>query len=375
MLDDFRQRVEAFLETVGEAVMHGAQRLGRDFRGGEIRRPFQTDGEGMQSRPPGFALVAVLDAAAGEARGAGRDQRGIEPARQQHAVGHVAHQLAMHRGFEGLAQFACLHLHAGGGVVVAPGAFVVAMQLAVGAVEIMSRRELGHVVADPHQRLHFRRHPHAAVGIVAPVQRTHADGVAGDDETGRGAIPEHEGENTVEAIEPRADVAALAGLAFRIQRIDDFAVGARLERVRLAQCAFQRAMVVDLAVHREGEIAVLGMQRLRATGGIDDREALMHQQRVRLHVHAGPVGAAMSLPRGKRQRERSQRAEIGAGTKIENAENRTHRYISLRIVWRRKQKTRAYGAGFWELGLFRSAMPVRRPASCMHDYSQYYCCD
>jgi hypothetical protein len=52
----------------------------------------------MQTRPPGFGLVAVFDAMAGKARGAGGDQRGIEAARQQHAVGHVAHQLAMHRG-------------------------------------------------------------------------------------------------------------------------------------------------------------------------------------------------------------------------------------------------------------------------------------
>ena len=65
MADHFRQRVEAFLEGVGEAVVHGAQRLGRDLGRGQVGRSFQADREGMQARPPGFGLVVVLDAAGG----------------------------------------------------------------------------------------------------------------------------------------------------------------------------------------------------------------------------------------------------------------------------------------------------------------------
>jgi hypothetical protein len=101
--DDFRQRVEAFGEGVFEAVVHGADRFGGDRGGGEVGRTFQADRERVQARPPGFGGVVVLDAMTGVARGDGGDQRGIESARQQHAVGHVGHQLPVHGALEGFA--------------------------------------------------------------------------------------------------------------------------------------------------------------------------------------------------------------------------------------------------------------------------------
>ena len=99
-------------------------------RGGQVGRAFQADRERVQARPPGFRAVVVLDAVAREPRGAGRDQRRVQPARQQHAVRHVGHQLPVHGALERLAQLLLRHLDALGGVVVAPGLDVVAHQLA-----------------------------------------------------------------------------------------------------------------------------------------------------------------------------------------------------------------------------------------------------
>jgi hypothetical protein len=49
----------------------------------------------MQPRPPGLLAAAALDAAGSEARGGGGDERRVEAAREQHAVGHVAHELPL----------------------------------------------------------------------------------------------------------------------------------------------------------------------------------------------------------------------------------------------------------------------------------------
>ena len=60
----------------------------------------------MQARPPRRLLSSSSTRLRGERPGHGRDERRIEPAREQHAVGHVAHQLAVHGGLERRAQLA-----------------------------------------------------------------------------------------------------------------------------------------------------------------------------------------------------------------------------------------------------------------------------
>ena len=133
-------------------------------------------------------------------------------------------------------------------------------------------------------------------------------------------IPQREGENAVEPAQP-----GLRRLAIAVQGVDHLAVGAGLETVGPGQAALELAMVVDLAIDREHQPPVRGMDRLRAAGRIDDCEAFMHQQRMRLHVHAAPIGSAVALARRQRKRQRAQRMQVGAGAQVEDTEDRAHR--------------------------------------------------
>ncbi len=271
----------------------------------------------MQARPPGFLAVVGFDPVLGEARGAGRHQRRVEAARQQHAVGHVGHQLAMHRGFERRAQLRRLDLDAAGGLVVAPLARPVAHRHADPAVQVVAGRKHLDVVADADQRLHFRSHVQAARGIVAHVERADADRIAGDQVALRILVPEREGEDAVELVE---EVDAV----FAIQGVDHLAVRVGLELVGLAQALLQLAMVVDLAVHRQRQAAVGRSQRLRAGRHVDDGEALVHQDGPVIGIDAAPVRPAMALPHALRQGLLAQRGQVDAGRNIEDSEDRTH---------------------------------------------------
>ncbi len=206
----------------------------------------------MQPRPPRFGCVVFFDAVTGVARSNCCNQRGIQPARQQHAVRHVGHQLAVHGTLEGLAQFLQLHLHAFHFGIFAPGAFVVTAQHPGGAVVPMTRRELRRVGAIVHQRFQFRCHPQAAFAVVPPVQRHHTDRVARDDHPPFRLVPQRERKDAVEAVEIRGR------RIFAIQRIDHLAIGAGLEGVRVQQFGLEFAMVVDLAIDRQGELPVFG---------------------------------------------------------------------------------------------------------------------
>jgi len=324
--DHLRQRVQPFGEGVDEAVVHGAERVGGDLRGGEVGRAFQADGEGMQARPPRFAAIVVLDPLAGELGRAGGDQRGIQPAGEQHAVGHVGHQLAMHRLLEGPAQLGGRDLPAAGGGVVAPGLVVITMQRAAGAVVDVAGRERRHVRAHPDQRLHFRSHAQPAHAVVAPVQRTHADRVARDQVAPRGGIPQREGEDAVEPTDALGSEAFRAELA--IERVDHLAVRAGGEVVGAGRA--QLAVVVDLAVHRQRERAVARQQGLRAAGRIDDGQALMDQDGAIVDVDAAPVRAAMTLTLRELQRQPAQGGKIIARGEVEDAEDRTHGRFACR---------------------------------------------
>ncbi len=130
MPDHLRNRIQPFLEAVAKTVMHGAQRLGSNFRCGQVGRAFKANGERVQPRPPRFGAIILFDAMAGKACGAGGDQGGVEASRKQHAVGHVRHHLPMHRGFEGRAQVLRTHVHIARRRVCAPRLLVVALQFA-----------------------------------------------------------------------------------------------------------------------------------------------------------------------------------------------------------------------------------------------------
>ncbi|MCW0416460.1 hypothetical protein NB689_002214 [Xanthomonas sacchari] len=316
--DHLRQRVQAFLEGVLEAVVHRAQRLGGDRRGGQIRRALQADRERVQARPPGLGLVVLLDALACEARRHRRDQRRIQSTGEQHAVRHVGHQLAMHGALEGLAQFLLANLHALHRRVVAPRLAVVLHQCAAGAVVVVARRELGDVGATVGQRLHLRGHPQPPLRIMAPVQRAHAHRIARDQHAPGGLVPQRESEDAVEAVQQRVR------RGFAVQRVDHLAVRAGLEGVWLHELLLQFAMVVDLAVDRQRQLPVVGKQRLRTAGRVDDGQALVDQDRAVVDIHAAPVRAAVALPLRAVQRLPPQRLQVVARLQAEDAEDRTH---------------------------------------------------
>ena len=337
--DHFRQRVQAFLEGVFEAMVHGAQRLRGDLRRRQVGRSLQADREAVQARPPGLGPVAILDAMARVTCGDCRHQRGIQPARQQHAVGHVGHQLAMHRGLEGLAQFLQRHIHVFDRVVVAPRSLVVLRQFAGRGVVPVAGRELRHVGAFVHQGLHFRGHPQSTFLVVAPIQRAYAQRIAGDQRAALRGIPQGKGEDAVEPVEETGR-AVLA-----IQRVDHLAVRGGLERIRLRELALQLAMVVDLPVHRQRELPVIGQQRLRTAGRVDDRQALVNEDRAGVEVHAAPVRPAMALALGAVQRLSSQGLDVVAGLQPEDAEDGAHGVVPQVLASEKKPALRSTGSG------------------------------
>ncbi len=299
--------------------MHGTQRFGGNGSGGQIRRALQADRERVQARPPGFGLPAILDAATCIARGYRRHQRRVQATGQQHAVRHVAHQLAFHCMLEGLAQFGQIGLatlHVG---VVTPRLLVVAHQFTAGTVEIVARRELRDIGTGIDQRLHFRGHAQAPMGVVAPVQRHHTDRVARHQHASTVTVPQREGEDAVELFQPLRRRAALA-----VERVDHLAVRAGLEVVGGGQRCLQRLVVVDLAVHRQRQLAIGRQQRLRTTGRIDDGQPFMDQQRTFVEVHAAPVRATVALALRQFQRVAAQGGKIVTGLQAEDSEDRTH---------------------------------------------------
>ena len=129
-------------------------------RSGEPARPIANEcRRGHQACP----RSPVLDPLPGEPRGAAADDRGVQAARQQHAVGHVGHQVAMHRVGQRRRGSRAGRTRGPDRVVSSHAARVVAHRLAVARGLEVARGELLDVVADLDQRLDLRRHREAAV--------------------------------------------------------------------------------------------------------------------------------------------------------------------------------------------------------------------
>ncbi len=89
MIDNVTDRIQAFLHGEVNFVVHGTKVVSHFLRGFQIRGAFQTDGEGVQLRPPGFGALLIFHAAGGVFFGDRRDNRRVQTAREQHAVRHV----------------------------------------------------------------------------------------------------------------------------------------------------------------------------------------------------------------------------------------------------------------------------------------------
>ena len=297
-----------------ELVVHGADVVGDETGGGQIRRPLQADAEGVQAGPPRLGEVVVLDAVAGEALGDGRDDRRVQSPGQQHAVGDIGHELAVDGGLEGVAEGGGVGVGGGGGVV-SPGAFVVGAGSAVVGVEDVAGGELGDGAADGGESLHLGGDVEAALVVVAGVEGDDAHVVARHDVPVGVGVVEDEGEDSVEAVE---EVATLLG----VEGQDDLAVAAGPEVVGAGEAGFEFAVVVDLSVDGEHVGAVRAAERLGPVFHVHDGQPVVGQNGPFMGVDAGPVRAAVPLE--PRQRQDPLARNRFGGIESQNGEDGTH---------------------------------------------------
>ena len=252
---------------------------------GKVGRPFQSDGEGVELRPPCLLPSAGLDAPGSILLGDCRDDGAVESARQQHPVGNVAHQLALYGGFQGVMQFVHRRRVVFHGVIVRPFAFVPAGHLAFAAPVVVPRRERFVALALPFERLQLAGTVDGAVGVIADVEGNHANGVACDEELVALLVVEGEGEDAVQLFQ---EVHA----PLTVEGQDDFAVAPRPEAV--VELLPQRAVVVDFPVDGEDLPAVSREEGLSAALRVDDGETFVCQDGRASAVDAAPVGAAVT---------------------------------------------------------------------------------
>ena len=169
-----------------------------------------------------------------------------------------------------------------------------------------ARRELHDALAAVEaggrvHRLELGGEVHRAVLRPAHVQRVDADRVAPRDvDVGLGVV-EHEREDAVQVL---ADLRRRLGrrAELLVQRDDDLAVGAGGEVGALEHAGLEREVVVDLAVDRQGDRAVLAEQRLLPGLRVHNGKPLMRDRVRAHHLRAAPVRAAVAHLGGGRAR-------------------------------------------------------------------------
>ncbi len=160
-----------------------------------------------------------------------------------------------------------------------------------------------------------------------------------------------------------------------MQCVDDLAIGTGGEAMRSREPALEFAVVVDLAVDRQHQVAIGRTQWLRTTGMVDDGQPLVHQDRAVVMMDAAPVGTTVALLLRKLQRLPSQGLDVVAGLQPEDAEDGTHGWkllVGFGNRVRKRKKPASCDAGFWiPAGL---SLPSRRAASPASRYSGAGCC-
>ncbi len=225
-----------------------------------------------------------------------RDHRArVDAARQKCAERHVGDQPQPHRLAQPLDQslgrrveiaagrvvvaHVPIALDARRGIAAAPGQTMGGRQLGDRAVDGLRVRHVavGEEILDravveralepgvDEQRLQLRAEDHLAARQLGPVERLLAQAVARQEQGLAALVPQREGEHAAEAIE--------TSLAPLFPGVDDhLGVGMGAEAMaRRGQLADQRPIVVDFAVERDDDAAVLVEQRLPAAGQVDDR--------------------------------------------------------------------------------------------------------
>ena len=283
-------------------------------RSGEPSRPMaKLCRRGHQASP----FVVVLHPLARELRGAGGHQRRIQPARQQHAVGHVAHQLAMHRALERIAQLRLACGHALHRAVVAPGALVTARERPGRTVVDMA----GGNAATSSQTRTRPSSPRPPTGRPSaswsPVQRADAHVVARDQDAS--AAASHNAKAKMPLSRPSQVSGASPSRCRALITSQSTPSG-----TRRAWRGGARARDGCRSRHSPPAPARRpGMDRLRtppAGSTMARRSCTSSARPPRARCSSR---AAMALARRQRERQRAQRMQVGAGAQVEDTEDRT----------------------------------------------------
>ena len=96
MMYDIAQSVDSLLHGKGEPMVYTTNVLGNLLCSGQVGATFQTDGKGVDTRPPGLCLVVFLHTGGGVFARKGSDDRGVQASREQNTVRHITHKLTMH---------------------------------------------------------------------------------------------------------------------------------------------------------------------------------------------------------------------------------------------------------------------------------------
>ena len=286
-VDHVADRVQTLLDGIVNLMMDSTDVFRDHARLLQVRSALQADGERMEARPPGPRLRIVLDAHRAELLGNRRDHRRIQAAGQQHAVGNVGHQLALHRRLQRRAELRRVGRIVLDRVVGHPVAGVPALHARLLAPIAVAGKEGLVALALALQGLQLGSHVHLPVRIVADIQRDDPDRVPGDQEGVLLRVVEREGEDAAQLLQEIRSLVA-------VEREDDLAVAAGLEFILPGVAAADLLVVVYLAVHRQHLLPVRGNQRLAARLRVHDAQALVGQHGAAAAPDAAPVRSAMA---------------------------------------------------------------------------------
>ena len=155
MVNDFFQGIQTFLDGEGEAMMNRADVIRGFLRSKQVRRSFQPDSKGVQTRPPGGTLFVVLYPHLRMPFRQSRGNRGIQSTRKQNTIWHVRHQVADHGIFQRVMQSLMISHGIFNRFVLHPVAPVPFLRLLLATAPVMPGRKFVDLVTHVHQRLHF----------------------------------------------------------------------------------------------------------------------------------------------------------------------------------------------------------------------------
>ena len=267
--------------------MDGADVLGHETCFRQVGSPFQTYGKTVETRPVGLGAAVVLDAHFAILFGNGGNHRRVETAAEQHTIWHVGHQLSLHGFLQSVVDGSDTYRIVLHGIIFHPIATVIPFHAGLFAPIVMTRQERLVTFALAFECLQFGGHVEGAIAVVANVERYDADGVAGDEEGVTLLVVEHEGEDAAQVLE-KVDA------FLTVERQNDFAIAARLERILPGHTTANVLMVVNLAIHRQNLLAVGRIKWLPSTLGIDDAQSLMGKDGGATTIDAAPIGTAMT---------------------------------------------------------------------------------